>query len=143
MQTATSETESKSLDRSICVPLASLQNTGATARAVHDRGAGFPHALGIVVLDALGGGGGVPCRGFSKPRLPQRGQNTENHYTTWLCTTSVQIIAGRATYLHSTQSNMHQIFPFHGERAQISFIVCVADSKISVFLFAFSMKSCT
>jgi len=63
--------------------------------------------------------------------------------TTWLCTTSVQITTGRATYLHSTESNMHQIYPFHGECAQISFIVCVADSKFSVFFFAFSMKSCT
>ena len=30
---------------------------------------------------------------------------------------------------------MHQIYPFHGECAQISFIVCVADSKFSVFFF--------
>jgi len=28
---------------------------------------------------------------------------------------------------------MHRIYPFHGECVQIPFIVCVADSKISVF----------
>ena len=58
--------------------------------------------------------------------------------TTWLRTTSVQMTAGRATNLQSTESNMHQIYPFHRECVQNSFIVCVADSRISFNFFAFS-----